>query len=165
MIDMGTANKKSGKKKKPKKQPKRDAHYCRVCGEYKANEKFSGKGHSTHICKTCASKSPAEKSEDMTLNRLHGMAFRYLNEAEIKWLKNRRKDDRPEVWELANQVFEVKFPRQVRNEIKQNLHIKSMAFQICGEVYNNYGDAYNVNVIFTADTSGKIVRKMFNENG
>lgn len=38
----------------PKKK-KRQGHYCRICGEYKANEKFSGKGHAQHICKTCMS--------------------------------------------------------------------------------------------------------------
>lgn len=34
---------------------KRQGHYCRICGEYKANEKFSGKGHAQHICKACMS--------------------------------------------------------------------------------------------------------------
>jgi hypothetical protein len=29
-------------------------HYCRICQQYKANEKFSGRGHATHICKACA---------------------------------------------------------------------------------------------------------------
>ena len=33
---------------------KKHGHYCKVCGEYKANEKFSGKGHAAHICKICA---------------------------------------------------------------------------------------------------------------
>lgn len=28
---------------------KKNGHYCKVCGEYKANEKFSGKGHAAHI--------------------------------------------------------------------------------------------------------------------
>ena len=28
---------------------KKHGHYCKVCGEYKANEKFSGKGHASHI--------------------------------------------------------------------------------------------------------------------
>ena len=117
---MANKKKKSGKKKQP---PQRKGHYCRVCGEHKANEKFSGKGHAAHICKACASKPPAQKSEDMTINRLHGMMFRYLSEAEMNWLKNKRNDNRPEVSELAQQVFEVKFPRQARNEIKQRLHI------------------------------------------
>ena len=35
------------------KKKKHNVHYCRICGEYKANEKFSGKGHAQHICKTC----------------------------------------------------------------------------------------------------------------
>ncbi len=35
------------------KKKKHKGHYCRICGEYKANEKFSGKGHAQHICKTC----------------------------------------------------------------------------------------------------------------
>ncbi len=30
---------------------KKRGHYCKVCGEYKANEKFSGKGHAGHMHK------------------------------------------------------------------------------------------------------------------
>lgn len=43
---------------------KRQGHYCKICGEIKANEKFSGKGHAKHICKSCQSK-PADKQADM----------------------------------------------------------------------------------------------------
>jgi hypothetical protein len=32
----------------------RQGHYCRICGQYKANEKFSGSGHARHVCKACA---------------------------------------------------------------------------------------------------------------
>ena len=38
-----------------KKKKKQQGHYCRICGDYKANEKFSGKGHTRHICKSCMS--------------------------------------------------------------------------------------------------------------
>jgi hypothetical protein len=41
-------------------------HYCRSCQQYKANEKFSGKGHTAHICKECAkrgNKPPDVKPE------------------------------------------------------------------------------------------------------
>jgi hypothetical protein len=31
-------------------------HYCIICNEIKANEKFSGKGHRRHICKNCSKK-------------------------------------------------------------------------------------------------------------
>ena len=40
---------------------KKRGHYCKVCGEYKANEKFSGKGHAAHICKTCAALPPEKQ--------------------------------------------------------------------------------------------------------
>lgn len=32
---------------------KKHGHYCKVCGSYKPNEQFSGKGHKLHICKKC----------------------------------------------------------------------------------------------------------------
>lgn len=34
---------------------KEQGHFCKICGEIKANEKFSGKGHAKHICKKCQS--------------------------------------------------------------------------------------------------------------
>ena len=43
------------------KKKKHSGQYCQICGEYKANEKFSGKGHKQHICKTCMSASKEEK--------------------------------------------------------------------------------------------------------
>lgn len=46
------------------KKKKRSGHYCRICGEYKANEKFTGKGHARHICKECQS-LPDEVKADM----------------------------------------------------------------------------------------------------
>ena len=158
---MGTKKKKSGKSKR---SPQNKGHYCRVCGEHKANEKFTGKGHATHICKSCTSKSPAQSSEDMTINKLYSMVFRHMSESEIKWLKNRRNDSRTEVSELAKKIFEERFPRQARNEIKAQLHIKNMSFRIRGEVFDNYGDEYVVNDEFITDTSGMIIKKTFREN-
>ena len=38
-------------------------HYCRVCGRVRANEKFSGKGHSKHICRDCAKKQVRVKKK------------------------------------------------------------------------------------------------------
>ena len=54
---------------------KKHGHYCKVCGEYKSNESFSGKGHSAHICKKCAVLSPAERSKEMTLARLMNLPY------------------------------------------------------------------------------------------
>ncbi len=32
---------------------KHKGYCCKICGEYKSNESFSGKGHAQHICKEC----------------------------------------------------------------------------------------------------------------
>ena len=47
-----------------KKKKKSPGHYCKICGERKANERFSGKGHAVHICKECQS-LPVEVQTDM----------------------------------------------------------------------------------------------------
>ena len=60
-----------------KKKKKQQGHYCRICGEYKANEKFSGKGHARHICKKCQS-LPKDVQEDMVrCNEIERAAFKF----------------------------------------------------------------------------------------
>ena len=88
---------------------KKHGHYCKVCGEYKANEKFSGKGHAAHICKSCASLPPEKQAEQMTINRLLNLPWR-LSKEQISWLKNRMEDKRPEVRALAKEQYETRFP-------------------------------------------------------
>ena len=94
-------------------------HYCKVCGEYKANEKFSGKGHAAHECKSCASLSPEKQAEQMTVNRLLNVPWR-LSKEQISWLKNRTKDKRPEVRALAKEQYEMRFPPKQLEDIEDN---------------------------------------------
>lgn len=89
---------------------KRHGHYCKVCGEYKANEKFSGKGHVAHICKACAKLTPEEKAEQMTLRRLESLPPQ-LSRADIVWLKNRLKDRRPAVRQMAEMIYAIRFQK------------------------------------------------------
>ena len=79
---------------------KKHGHYCKVCGEYKASEKFSGKGYAAHICKSCASLPPEKRSEQMTINRI-------IN---LPW------DKRPKVRELAQEQLEMRFPSRQEPE-------------------------------------------------
>ena len=46
---------------------KKRGHYCKVCGEYKSNESFSGRGHAAHICKKCAALPTAQWFEGKLL--------------------------------------------------------------------------------------------------
>ena len=94
---------------------KKHGHYCKVCGEYKASEKFSGKGYAAHICKSCASLPPEKRSEQMTINRIINLPWR-LSKEQLSWLKNRAKDKRPKVRELAQEQLEMRFPSRQEPE-------------------------------------------------
>lgn len=59
------------------KKRKQQGHYCRICGEYKANEKFSGKGHARHICKQCQSLSEDVKADMVRCNEVERAVFKY----------------------------------------------------------------------------------------
>ena len=91
---------------------KKRGHYCKVCGEYKANEKFSGKGHAAHICKTCAALPPEKQAEEMTLTRLVNLPWR-LSKEQLSWLKKRMKDKRDAVRTLATEQYEIRFPPRI----------------------------------------------------
>lgn len=131
---------------KKKKHPQ--GHYCKICGEYKANEKFFGKRHTAHICKSCSRLSAAEKAEMQTMNRLVGLPFRHLSQSEKKWLENRVHDRRPEVAGLAREVYRECFPYAERNALKKQLVISELDFEIHMEVYQEYGDWETVNQEF-----------------
>lgn len=90
---------------------KKHGHYCKICGEYKSNQKFSGKGHAAHICKAC-SRLPAEKrSEMMILNKLLNLPWR-LSKEQKTWLKNKTHDRRPEIKALAQEQYDIRFNPQ-----------------------------------------------------
>jgi len=119
---------------------KLSGHFCKVCGMRKSNESFSGRGHATHICKACSRLSPARQAEEMTLRRLENLPPRRLSESEMTWLKNRTHDHRPEVKSLACMVYAQRFPRQARNQKKQELSIQTLKLNIDGGICDSYGD-------------------------
>lgn len=96
---------------------KKHGHYCKVCGEYKANEKFSGKGHAAHICKKCAALPPDVRSMQMIENKLLSLPWR-LSKEQIKWLNNKAHDKphdkRPEIRELAQEQLDMRFHPEQR---------------------------------------------------
>lgn len=54
-------------------------HWCRICGETKPNEKFSGRGHKNHLCKDC-SRKPKEEIEEIEQT---DEIFNYLRQSNI----------------------------------------------------------------------------------
>ena len=150
-----------------KKKNRPHGHYCKICGEYKANEKFSGKGYAAHICKACSRLSATEKAAAMDMNRLMNFPMRRLSESEKKWLKAKMKDECPEVAETAQEVFNVCFPHAERNAMKKQLVINTLSFEVHTEVYDGYGDMEMADCRFIIDRRNRVLtmRDFQTENG
>jgi len=87
---------------------KRQGHYCKICGEHKANEKFTGKGHAVHICKSCASLPIERKNELQRINKVAQIAEN-LHPTKEEWdlLEKYSKNKKyPELQEFAGDVLE-----------------------------------------------------------
>ena len=125
-------------------------HYCKICGEYKANEKFSGKGHAAHICKACQSLPVEERNKEAILTRMMNLPF-HLSKEQISWLKKHRNDKRPEVSEAAKAVFAERFPYAERNERKGQLHIGRLEFYVDSPLIDEYGDEFDFRGTFVVD--------------
>jgi ribosome-binding protein aMBF1 (putative translation factor) len=83
-------------------------NYSRICGRTRPNEKFSGKGHRTHVCKDCA-QLPKENRDAIEQRE---EIFNYLKQSHIS-AKNTARLQRlaassnQEVAELAAIVIEI----------------------------------------------------------
>ncbi len=129
---------------------KNHGHYCKVCGEYRSNESFSGRGHAAHICKKCAALPAAQRAADMTLTKLWDLPWQ-LSSQQRDWLRGLRSNSHPEVASTARELYAEHFPYAARNERKQQLHIDNMEFTVCGEVYDEYGNGWHRELYFALD--------------
>lgn len=94
------------------KKKRKSGHFCIVCGNRKANERFSGKGHANHICKECSKKSPEDQQEGIDINRLHNLCrYSNLSKNNKKMLKGFLKDKRENVRKAAEDVNDWFYPK------------------------------------------------------
>ena len=95
------------------------SHYCRICGEWKSNESFSGRGHRSHICKACH-KLPVEKRAEMEdINRICSLPFR-LSKGNRAWLQKMKADPREAVRREAEAAWNVRFARPIREAAEED---------------------------------------------
>ena len=111
-------------KEKKKKPP---GHCCRVCGIYRANKKFSGTGHMSYICDKCLELPIAERNERMTIRKIKNMASRTLSNVDLKWLRGRTDDSRPDVRNAARKMYNRKYQRHESDPAKST-EIKKPVF-------------------------------------
>lgn len=67
------------------KKKKQTGHFCRVCHTYKANEKFSGKGHAKHICKVCQH-TPLSMRKEQEAAFMNSFEVIYRDEEQVEEL-------------------------------------------------------------------------------
>jgi len=140
-----------------KKTHRPHGHYCKICGEYKANENFSGKGRAAHICKACSRLPAAEKTAAITINRLMNLPAGRLSASNKTWLENRLRDQRAEVATMAREVYNLHFPYAERNARKKQLVINSLIFEIHVKLPDIFGNDIPINKRFTANRSSRIL--------
>lgn len=82
--------------------------WCRICGENKPNERFSGKGYKIHICKQCASKPKDEFDEIDQKEEIFGyLKQSHISTKNIRRLRNLSASTNADIEKLARIVLEV----------------------------------------------------------
>lgn len=120
---------------------------------------FSGKGHSTHICKACARLTATEQAEAMTLTRLYNLPASRLNDSDKKWLENRTHDKRLAVQELAAEIYRIHFPYARRNALKKQLCINELEFAVSTCLWDEYGEEQFVRCQFALNRAESLLLK------
>ena len=146
-----------------KKKKKQQGHYCRICDSYKANEKFSGKGHAQHICKSCMSAIRNGKNpEDILREPLHvsreTMPFKKLDKEEKAVLKAFVSEVTTGFWEENREIpFAESF-----SELKK--YIIGTFDEECGILLKDDAELKNYFQTHTITTINKLLKEEISEN-
>jgi hypothetical protein len=132
---------------------KRQGHYCRICGAHKANEKFSGKSHSMHICKECDSLPQERKNELQYINRIGRIAEKYPRSREDwelleKYAKNKKY---PEASEFAQMILGMSGRNPAQNGKKkkktEEIYEETLMFSELDEDFRSDAEYYMEDLI------------------
>ena len=84
------------------------AHFCKICNSFKANERFSGKGHKTHICKDCKSLGQEAISHIQRINDVTDFLLQSnISKNNIKTLRTYIEEGNEELKEISSLILEV----------------------------------------------------------
>ena len=145
------------------KKKRHQGHYCRICGEYKANERFTGKGHARHICKSCMSamrngKKPIDiLPEPLSVNR-ETTRFKKLDKEEKNVLKAFVAEVVTEYWQEYRQIpFADNF-----SELKK--YIIRTYDEECGILLKDDAELKSYFQTHTITTINKLLKEEMSEN-
>lgn len=83
-------------------------HFCRTCDRVRTNEKFSGKGHRTQVCKDCSRHPNEERSRRELEVEIAGFLQQSnISRKNLTRLSTLATSQKPEIAELAEVVLEI----------------------------------------------------------
>lgn len=124
-------------------------HYCRICGKTKPNEKFSGKGHRTHICKQCARLPKEERDRVDHMEEMYGYWLqKNISKKNVSRLSILSESNIQEVADMAKLLHDiaVEFPfkrkriGRIAKEMPKLIPRMEKVGLIHNWIYNDYGE-------------------------
>jgi hypothetical protein len=83
-------------------------HDCRICGRERPNEKFSGRGHTLHVCKDCAAMPKADREVIEQEEEVFGFMHQsHISAKNLERLKKLRESSNAHIRNLASILLEV----------------------------------------------------------
>jgi hypothetical protein len=83
-------------------------HFCRICGRYRPNEKFSGRGHKMHVCQDCMRRPKAERQAAEDEEEIYGfLSQSNISSQNLGRLETLAASGNQEIAHLARLVLEV----------------------------------------------------------
>lgn len=127
-------------------------HYCWICNQILSNEKFSGKGHSKHICKKCAKLTIKEREEKININELYELSF-LLKPSKLRKIIQEKylKSNSEKVALLAKKILEeIDIEAE---EIKRDSEIYKELMELDTGYQDNQEDDYYFEDLYKSDDS------------
>ena len=83
-------------------------HYCGICGRYRPNESFSGRGHRIHVCKKCSLLPREVRFRSEALDEICGfLGQSMISDKNLRRLSVLAESADPEVREMASIVHAI----------------------------------------------------------
>ena len=147
---------------------KHRGHYCKICGEYKSNESFSGKGHAQHICKKCMGELKKGKKKVLDLpfgddefeivdadKYLDTVLYGNSEERETKTFKKLDHDQKMELKAIVQD--EVSLCWQNHRQIPVNDKLKQLRTSVNAVIYEQLGFAVKDDTMFKAYMQEQVI--------
>lgn len=128
---------------------KKHGHYCRGCGEFLPNEKFSGEGHHVHMCKECSKSGKSGNTEaNFDYDRNFNLLSKAIRNCMIVYLEDESyflfeyQNSRYIIWdELSSEIYVYPGDNDQKILVSEKLQKSDVVMEVICKKY--YDSMYN----------------------